>query len=203
MESNTAIALAGIAATAVVGVAGAISSWVVSRDDRSNQRALAHEERVYDRRADVYLSALAKVDQQAHIIQKDIERASGDIFANLRGSPAKRFPSPTTVMAGDSDARLNFRLIAFGSPAVVAAYADLHTTADDLYDDEINQMQALNDERNVCRDEPPVCRDEPRRAERRQRETLMGRVVPRLERASKRFKAQTETLQRLVQRELS
>src|SRR5438034_2911266 len=90
------------------------------------------------------------------MIQKDLERASGDIYANLRGSPAKRFPFPTTVMAGDSDARLNFRLIAFGSTAVVGAYTDLHTTADVLYDDEINQMQALNDERNVCRDEPLV-----------------------------------------------
>jgi hypothetical protein len=59
MESGKTIALAGIIATAVVGIAGAGSSWLISRDDRSNQRDLAHEELVYDRRADAYVDALA------------------------------------------------------------------------------------------------------------------------------------------------
>jgi hypothetical protein len=59
MESGKTIALAGIIATAVVGIAGAGSSWLISRDDRSTQRAVAHEARVYDRRADAYVDALA------------------------------------------------------------------------------------------------------------------------------------------------
>jgi hypothetical protein len=59
MESGKTIALAGIIATAAVGIAGAGSSWLISRDDRNNQRALAHEARVYDRRADTYVDALA------------------------------------------------------------------------------------------------------------------------------------------------
>lgn len=58
MESGKTIALAGIIATAIVGIVGAGSSWLISRDDRSNQRALAHETRVYDRRADAYIDAL-------------------------------------------------------------------------------------------------------------------------------------------------
>jgi hypothetical protein len=59
MESGKTIALAGIIATAVVGIAGAGSSWLISRDDRSTQRDLAHQELVYDRRADAYVDALA------------------------------------------------------------------------------------------------------------------------------------------------
>ena len=58
MASGKSIALAGIAATAIVGVAGAGSSWLISQGDRSNQRALAHDARVYDRRADAYVDAL-------------------------------------------------------------------------------------------------------------------------------------------------
>ncbi len=57
METGKTIALTGIIATAVVGVAGAGASWPIAREDRINQRALAHDARVYDRRANVYVEA--------------------------------------------------------------------------------------------------------------------------------------------------
>jgi hypothetical protein len=57
VDTGKVIALTGIIATAVVGVAGAASSWLIARQDRGSQRAIAHDERVYDRKADAYIDA--------------------------------------------------------------------------------------------------------------------------------------------------
>jgi hypothetical protein len=64
METGKAVALAGIAATAFVGIAGATASWLTARDNRSQERALAHDQRVYGRWADTYLVALRVVERQ-------------------------------------------------------------------------------------------------------------------------------------------
>jgi hypothetical protein len=52
------VAIAGVVAGAVVGIAGLSVSWLVARDDQASQRSLAHEARVYDRRANAYVDAL-------------------------------------------------------------------------------------------------------------------------------------------------
>jgi hypothetical protein len=85
MESGKTIALAGIIATAVVGIAGAGSSWLISRDDRSNQRDLAHEELVYDRRADVYVDALALLLRMDRALRegRSIEKVASPKEMNL------------------------------------------------------------------------------------------------------------------------
>ncbi len=58
------IAIAGIVATVFVGTAGAIGSWLIARDDRANQRSLAHQARVYDHRVETYLAALRLIERQ-------------------------------------------------------------------------------------------------------------------------------------------
>jgi hypothetical protein len=71
VETGKAVAIAGIAATAVVGVAGAAASWLIARDNRSQESVLAHEQRVYDRRADAYLLALRLVERQRRELNQD------------------------------------------------------------------------------------------------------------------------------------
>jgi hypothetical protein len=52
------VALAGIAATAAVGLAGTAASWLSARDDRANERQLAREQRFYEHRVAAYTEAI-------------------------------------------------------------------------------------------------------------------------------------------------
>jgi hypothetical protein len=69
------VAVAGIAATALVGLAAPGAAWLSARDDRANQRdlarsersyqrELARDERTYDRRVAAYLDAIDYVERQ-------------------------------------------------------------------------------------------------------------------------------------------
>jgi hypothetical protein len=133
METGKAIALAGITATALVGITGATTSWLIARDDRASQQALAHEARVYDRRADTYLAALAKIEQQHNQIHKAYIRFA---LAQMEGK-VWRSSIWRMAMAGGTDGNLYARLTAFGSPRIVAAYDRLHSIVDVLLDGEI------------------------------------------------------------------
>jgi hypothetical protein len=130
MEKGTGVALAGIAAGAIVGLGGAAASLLIARDDRANQRSLAHDNRVYDRRADTYLAALAVIQEQRFQINKDW-------LSYLHKGAKIRDEATKFRMAGDVDANLRARLIAFGSPRIVATYGRLHSIADDLHKDEL------------------------------------------------------------------
>lgn len=123
METGKAVALAGIAATAVVGIAGATASWLIARDDQTNQQRLAHDDRVYTRRADAYLAALALIERQHTQIERDYE----SIVVRHELADGSDFP-----MALGSDATLAARVTAFGSTRVVAAYSGLHSIAQRL-----------------------------------------------------------------------
>jgi hypothetical protein len=74
MEGKT-VALAGIFATAVVGIAGTTSSWLIERD----QRRVAHDARVYNRKADAELAAL----NFTHSMEVLVERAPGVPFRKI------------------------------------------------------------------------------------------------------------------------
>jgi hypothetical protein len=50
--------MAGITATALVGLAATTAAWLSARDDRATQRALAHDERTCGRRVAVYAQAI-------------------------------------------------------------------------------------------------------------------------------------------------
>lgn len=134
METGKAIALAGIAATAVVGVAGSAASWLTARDNRTQERAIAHDQRVYDRRADAYLAALGVVEEQARqldaayntlealheFIRDKAPRDKARVISAL-----DKFTERKQAMLNDADASLHARVIAFGSEPVVAQYDHL------------------------------------------------------------------------------
>lgn len=63
-DQTLIIAVAGIAATAVVGLAAAAGAWLSARDDRHEQSALARQSLNYERRVAVYLDAIDFVEEQ-------------------------------------------------------------------------------------------------------------------------------------------
>jgi hypothetical protein len=63
-RTTLAVAVAGITATALVGIAATAATWLSARDDRETQRALARDERTYDRRVAVYLDAIDVIEDQ-------------------------------------------------------------------------------------------------------------------------------------------
>jgi len=128
--SDKTLTLAGIIATAVVGVAGATSAWLIARGQRTDQRAIAHDGRVYDRSADMYLAALEKIQQQKEMISA--ERLKSEAYAPHSPVP----PLRTNIMARTFDSNLNARVIAFGSPRAITVYGQLHKIANTLFNDE-------------------------------------------------------------------
>jgi hypothetical protein len=185
METGKAVALAGITATAVVGIAGATASWLTARDDRANQRALAHADRVYDRRADAYLTALAVIQQQRDQILGDAIAWRSEIAGVGSSGPKK------LRMAGSNDANLSARLTAFGSPRIVAAYRRLHSIAEPLYIDETTAWNELTTNRRC-----PECGGRPPR-------DVATSMSLELFRSLKIFEQRQRQFELLVQRELS
>jgi hypothetical protein len=57
-DSNVRIALAGIAATAAVGLAGAAVTFVVARENRESSTELARLALVYNKRTQAYVDGL-------------------------------------------------------------------------------------------------------------------------------------------------
>lgn len=133
--SDKTLTFASIITTAVVGVAIATSSWLIARGQRTDQRAIAHDTRVYERSADMYLAALEKIQQQKEIISA--ERTKSDAYE----SPSPVPPLRTNLMARTFDSKLKARIIAFGSPETIKVYGDLHDIANKLVDDETRLRQ--------------------------------------------------------------
>ena len=57
-RTTLVVAVAGIAATALVGLAGTGAAWLSARNDRAAQGEIARDERTYDRRVAAYLDAI-------------------------------------------------------------------------------------------------------------------------------------------------
>ena len=57
----TTIAIVGIAATALVGIAGSAISWLVAGANRETQTTLARDARIYDKRASAYVDTLMEM----------------------------------------------------------------------------------------------------------------------------------------------
>jgi hypothetical protein len=114
------VAVAGIAATALVGLAGTAIAWLSARDDRATQSelaradrahelAVAHAQRTYDRRVAVYLDAIDFLEGQ---------RGSLALYAEATSTRNK---NRRIAFQYDPPSRLFSRLQAFGSPGVVKA----------------------------------------------------------------------------------
>jgi hypothetical protein len=106
------VAVAGIAATALVGLAGTGAAWVSARDDRHTQERLARAERSYNRRVAVYLDAIDLLEAQKATYEEYSEPGTGPgIFTYRRKIP---LPYPPR--------RLTTRLRAFGSSEAFKAF---------------------------------------------------------------------------------
>jgi hypothetical protein len=107
-RTTLVVAVAGIAATALVGIAGTATGWLSARDDRDAQRELARDERTYERRVAVYLDAIDFVEGQRR-----------SIYIFVYRNPLTKIPYkvvPTT--------RLMSRLRAFGSARVFKEFQE-------------------------------------------------------------------------------
>jgi hypothetical protein len=61
IEWSMTVALAGIAATAVVGLAAASVTFFVAREDRQSAAAVARQSLVYDKRSEAYVDVLVSL----------------------------------------------------------------------------------------------------------------------------------------------
>jgi hypothetical protein len=125
------IAIAGITATAIVGVAGTATSWLIARDDRATQRALAHDARIFDERAAVYVDALVLIErQELEIYEREIERHQ------RRGNRSE--PTEPLMLA---DSTTLPRIRAYGSLRALRAYEVLLAVVKNFYNDEFFDPQ--------------------------------------------------------------
>jgi hypothetical protein len=127
------VALAGIAATAVVGLAGTATSWLSARDDRATQRELARDERTYDRRVAAYLDAidhLETIEASFRSVAAQVPAYGGGNLPGgaaaipaLRDAPGGAEPKRRFIpFSPEPPANLLSRLRAFGSPRIAAAF---------------------------------------------------------------------------------
>jgi hypothetical protein len=132
-RTTLAVAAAGIAATALVGIAGVVGAWLSARDDRQAQHSLAREERTYERRVAVYLDAIDFVEGQQNSLHTYADKFRERQFrerhgAQLYPSRERTFPREWGIQFGDvpyqhfPPPRLTTRLRAFGSSEVLDAF---------------------------------------------------------------------------------
>jgi hypothetical protein len=107
---HTRLALVSVLATAAVGIAGAATTLVVSRD----QRATEHANRIYERRAEAYVTAFDTFERHVKVL------------SNLEWSQQVRarhkFLWEEVKVDDETDvARIRSRVVAFGSTDAIAA----------------------------------------------------------------------------------
>jgi hypothetical protein len=103
------VALAGITATALVGLAGTAASWLSARDDRATQRELAREQRTYTDRVSAYIDAIDFIEGQKTSFQR---------FRDTECSALKCPNYGKTPIQADPPPKLVSRLRVFGSEKI-------------------------------------------------------------------------------------
>jgi hypothetical protein len=119
-QGASRIALAGIAATAVVGIFGSVSGWLVARDDRATQRALAHDARIFDRRAKAYVDALSAMQQ----VRRDLNHITGEWSGGNRTTKEYEKAVARADRAVDRLNAQRAKVLAFGSREASRVYAN-------------------------------------------------------------------------------
>ena len=131
-RTTLAVAIAGIAATALVGLAGTVLTWLSAREDRREQSAIARQSLNYERRVAVYLDAIDFLETQERALWE-----YGLIAENRYRTPPealpRHFPLPRFFL-GDSipfeevpPRRLITRLRALGSATAMTAFRRAET----------------------------------------------------------------------------
>lgn len=109
-RSRATLAVVSVVATAAVGIAGAATTLVVSRDQRATERA----NRIFDRRATAYVGALDTLEGHVRVL------------SNLEWKPQvlarQKFLWEEVRVDDETDvARIRSRVVAFGTPNAIAA----------------------------------------------------------------------------------
>jgi hypothetical protein len=126
---------------AIVGVVvGAGSAWLISREDRSNQRALAREAQAYDRRAAAYLDALGLFQAMQLPLGQTIQASDDKAGQTAKYPPEPVFPSRKVgkemlARLDREDSRLRPALAAFASPIALTAYQNAWSAARKAFQD--------------------------------------------------------------------
>ena len=130
-DNTLVVALAGIAATAVVGLAAAAGAWLSARDDRREQSALARQSLNYERRVAVYLDAIDFVEKQERalyeygiIAQNKYRKAPASLPRNI---PLPEFFPSDILFQEAPPQRLTSRLRALGSTTATGRFRDVET----------------------------------------------------------------------------
>jgi hypothetical protein len=131
-RTTLAIAVAGIAATALVGLAGTAAAWQSASADRREQSAIARQALNYERRVAVYLDAIDFVQTQERALYEYGLQAQNAHRRAPRDLP-RHFPPPQ-FFAGESipfdevpPRRLTTRLRALGSSTAIEAFQRVET----------------------------------------------------------------------------
>jgi len=107
---NPIVALAGIGATAILGLAGLGVTVITSKEDRESAERLTRQTLVYDRRSDVYVAALEKL-RPLRSVASNPERFRADLRSFLK-----------------EEGVLGARLTAFGSAHATRLYNNMTAT---------------------------------------------------------------------------
>jgi hypothetical protein len=131
-QTTLAVAVAGIAATALVGLGATAAGWQSSREDRREQSAIARQALNYERRVAVYLDAIEFVQTQERALYEYGLQARNRYRTPPRDLP-RHFPPPQ-FFAGESipfdevpPGRLTTRLRALGSTTAIDAFQQVET----------------------------------------------------------------------------
>lgn len=133
-RTTLVVAVAGITATALVGLAATAGAWLsarsdrasqheLSRDERAAQQELARAERRYDRRVAAYLDAIDFVERQKTTVLETVSQAGYWVKGPTPALPATTLGKLRSIpYTQEVPSRLVSRLRAFGSKEVLAAF---------------------------------------------------------------------------------
>jgi len=135
-DQTLIVAVAGITATAMVGLAAAAGAWLSARDDRHEQSALARQSLNYERRVAVYLDAIDFVEEQERAFYEYGVLAENR-FRTAPESMRKNIPLPeffpTEIPFEETPPqRLTSRLRALGSNAATDHFRQVEALVTDV-----------------------------------------------------------------------
>jgi hypothetical protein len=189
-RTTLAIAVAGIAATALVGLGGTAAAWQSARADRREQSVIARQALNYERRVAVYLDAIDFVQAQERALYEYGLQAQ-NAYRGLPADLPRHFPPPQ-FYAGEfipfqevPPRRLTTRLRALGSSTAIDAFQRVETLVTQIP----TTLTVDTRGRSVLRTNPL--------ADRR-----LGRKLRRFDRAYRTFYDQINELENAVHAEL-
>ena len=116
-RGRASLALVSVLATAAVGIAGSVTTLLVSRDQRATERA----NRIYERRAAAYVEAIDTLETHMKTLA-NLDWSKARRPTNRGPNASWRLPFEDVNVEDETDmARVRSRLVAFGSTEAIAA----------------------------------------------------------------------------------